>query len=283
MAEETTKTSANDGLVTSSGQGLVGIQPMHATDDERSRSPAAFSAVDDGCGCLELGDSSPQDDAPSSEGVLHSVGAAQAGVMSQPMELLGAPTAGVGGEEGPATPDEIVTVAHLWQEAKAFLRDLVFAVLIAILVIVFVVQPVRVEGTSMLPRLHDGERIFVNKFIYRFEKIERGDIVVFWYPNDPSKSFIKRVIGLPGETISIREGVVYVDGMPLEEKYIDPAFHVRRENMPPVYVRDHYYFVMGDNRDSSNDSRQWGLVPEKYIYGKAIFRYWPLSSFGTIN
>lgn len=283
MAEETTKTSANDDLVTSSGEGLVGFQPMHVTDDERSRSPASFNTMDDMRRCLETGDPYPRDDAPSSEGVFHFVGAPQAGVTSPPMELLGAPTAGVGREEGPASPDEVVTLAHLWQEAKAFLRDLVFAVLIAILVIVFVVQPVRVEGTSMLPRLHDGERIFVNKFIYRFEKIERGDIVVFWYPNDPSKSFIKRVIGLPGETISIREGIVYVDGMPLEEKYIDPTFHVRRENMSPVYVRDHYYFVMGDNRDSSNDSRQWGLVPEKYIYGKAIFRYWPLSSFGTIN
>jgi signal peptidase I len=190
---------------------------------------------------------------------------------------------GVTADHGASVADEAVNLAQLWQEAKAFLRDLAFAVVVAVLVIGFVVQPVRVEGTSMVPRLHDGERIFVNKFIYRFERIERGDIVVFWYPNDPSKSFIKRVIGLPGETISIREGVVYVDGVPLDESYIDPAFHIRRENMAPVYVRDHYYFVMGDNRDSSNDSRQWGLVPEKYIYGKAIFRYWPLSSFGAIK
>lgn len=283
MAEETTKTSADDELVASSGEGLVGFQPMRVTDDERGRSPVSLTAPDDAGGCSEIGDPCHRDEAPSSEHVFHSVGAPQTEVTAQPMELSDAPTARVGREEGPANPDDVVTLAHLWQEAKAFLRDLAFAVLIAVLVIVFVVQPVRVEGTSMLPRLHDGERIFVNKFIYRFEQIERGDIVVFWYPNDPSKSFIKRVIGLPGETISIREGIVYVDGMPLEEKYIDPAFHVRRENMSPVYVRDHYYFVMGDNRDSSNDSRQWGLVPEKYIYGKAIFRYWPLSGFGTIN
>jgi len=150
-------------------------------------------------------------------------------------------------------------------------------------VIVFVVQPVRVEGTSMLPHLHDGERIFVNKFIYRFNAIERGDIVVFWYPNDPSKSFIKRVIGLPGETVSIKDGIVYINGQPLEELYLDDHHHMRHENMSSTFIRPHYYFVMGDNRDSSNDSRQWGLVPEKYVYGKAIFRYWPPSSVGTIR
>ncbi|MBI3951229.1 MAG: signal peptidase I [Acidobacteria bacterium] len=170
-----------------------------------------------------------------------------------------------------------------WEEAKSFVRDLLFSVLVAVLVIVFVVQPVRVEGTSMLPHLHDGERIFVNKFIYRFDRIERDDIVVFWYPNDPDKSFIKRVIGLPGETVSIREGVVYIDGQPLDESYIDSPYHHRYENMPSTFVKNHYYFVMGDNRDASNDSRQWGLVPEKYIYGKAIFRYWPPGNVGTLK
>lgn len=174
-------------------------------------------------------------------------------------------------------------VIALGREIRAFLRDLALTVLIAIVIVTFVIQPVRVEGTSMLPRLHDGERIFVNKFIYKFEPIRRGDIVVFWYPNDPSKSFIKRVIGLPGETIAIRRGVVYINGEPLPEPYLDSRLHTREENMPPVYVREHYYFVMGDNRDSSNDSRQWGLVPEKYIYGKAVFRYWPLSNMGRLR
>ncbi len=170
-----------------------------------------------------------------------------------------------------------------WEETKSFLRDLVFSILVAVLVIVFVVQPVRVEGTSMLPHLHDGERIFVNKFVYRFDRIERGDIVVFWYPNDPDKSFIKRVVGLPGETVSIEEGVVYINGEPLEEDYIDPPYHDRPENMPSTFVRNHYYFVMGDNRDASNDSRSWGLVPEKYVYGKAIFRYWPPGNVGLLK
>src|SRR5215207_3666465 len=102
---------------------------------------------------------------------------------------------------------------HFWGEARLLVRDLVFALLIAALFVVFVVQPVKVEGTSMLPRLHDGERIFVNKLIYYDEyrwapKLDRGDIVVFWFPDDPSKSYIKRVIGLPGDTIEVHEGTV---------------------------------------------------------------------------
>jgi signal peptidase I len=154
----------------------------------------------------------------------------------------------------------------------------------AALLVVFVVQPVKVEGTSMLPRLHDGERIFVNKLIYYgVPKLERGDIVVFWYPNDPSKSYIKRVVGLPGETVEVREGRVMINGRVLEETYLDPQLNLSHMNHQPVLVKDHYYFVMGDNRDHSSDSRFWGLVPEKYIYGKALFRYWPIGSASMIS
>src|ERR1043165_5237845 len=177
---------------------------------------------------------------------------------------------------------------NLWSEARLLLRDLIFALMIAALVVVFVVQPVKVEGTSMLPRLHDGERIFVNKLIYYDEyrwapKLERGDIVVFWFPDDPSKSYIKRVIGLPGDTVEVRAGRVYVNGKELQEPSLDPTLNVAPDDHPPVYVRPHYYFVMGDNRDNSSDSRSWGLVPEKYIYGKALFRYWPLSKASFIR
>src|SRR2546426_6485400 len=176
----------------------------------------------------------------------------------------------------------------LWAESRLLLRDLIFALMIAALVVVFVVQPVKVEGTSMLPRLHDGERIFVNKLIYYDEyrwapKVERGDIVVFWYPDDPSKSYIKRVMGLPGDTVEIHEGMVRVNGPDLEEKYLDQRFNVSSRSQAPVYVRPNYYFVMGDNRDNSSDSRIWGLVPKKYIYGKALFRYWPLGSASVIH
>jgi len=184
-------------------------------------------------------------------------------------------------------PDE-ASRSSLWAEARLLLRDLVFALMIAALVLVFVVQPVKVEGTSMLPRLHDGERIFVNKLIYYDEyrwapKIERGDIVVFWYPDDPSKSYIKRVVGLPGETVEVREGTVYIDGLPLEEKYLDPQENLSTRSQAPVMVKPGYYYVMGDNRDNSSDSRSWGLVPKKYIYGKALLRYWPPSAASVIH
>ncbi|MET0624163.1 MAG: signal peptidase I [Pyrinomonadaceae bacterium] len=173
---------------------------------------------------------------------------------------------------------------HFWGEARLLFRDLVFALMIMALVLVFVAQPVKVEGTSMLPRLHDGERIFVNKLIYYgLPAIERGDIVVFWFPNDPGKSYIKRVIGLPGETVQVRGGRIFVNGKELQEPYLEHALNVAASDDPPVYVKPHYYFVMGDNRDNSSDSRSWGLVPEKYIYGKALFRYWPLADASVIR
>ena len=176
----------------------------------------------------------------------------------------------------------------LWAEGRLLLRDLIFALMIAALVVVFIVQPVKVEGTSMLPRLHDGERIFVNKLIYYDEfrwapKIDRGDIVVFWYPDDPSKSYIKRVVGLPGDTVELRDGIVRINGMELDEGYLDHKYNLSPKTQPPIYVRPNYYFVMGDNRDTSYDSRSWGLVPKKYIYGKALFRYWPLSAISVIH
>jgi signal peptidase I len=173
---------------------------------------------------------------------------------------------------------------HFWAEARLLFRDLIFALMIMALVLVFVIQPVKVEGTSMLPRLHDGERIFVNKLIYYgLPEIERGDIVVFWYPDDPSKSYIKRVIGLPGETVQVRDGRIMINGRELNEPYLDPALNAADYDGPPIYVKPHYYFVMGDNRDNSSDSRSWGAVPEKYIYGKALFRYWPLSQASIIR
>ncbi len=187
-------------------------------------------------------------------------------------------------------PEEPSASAGLWAEAKSITRDIIFAAVMAVLIVVFVVQPVKVEGTSMQPRLENDERIFVNKFDYTFWNIERGDIVVFWYPQDPSKSFIKRVIGLPGETIDMDAlGHITINGRPIDEPYLAPernqAARGRWNQVDSKYklISAHYYFVMGDNRDASNDSRSWGLVPEKYIYGKAMFRYWPLPRIGTLN
>jgi len=167
-------------------------------------------------------------------------------------------------------------------EARYWLRDLILSLLLAFIVIVFLYQPVQVEGTSMMPRLSNHERIFVNKFVYRFEPIQRDDIVVFLYPLDPSKSYIKRVIGLPGEWVSIRDGLVYINGRPLEESYVPPSY-LDHESYPPVYVPPGHYYVLGDHRESSNDSRVWGTVDRKYIYGKAVFVYWPFREMGVLQ
>jgi len=175
------------------------------------------------------------------------------------------------------------SAAHKWFfETRYWLRDLVLSVLLAFIVIVFLYQPVQVEGTSMMPRLGNHERIFINKFVYRFEPIQRGDVVVFWYPLDTSKSYIKRVVGLPGEWVTIQDGRVLVNGKSLAEPYVPPSY-LDRQSYPPVRVEPGHYFVLGDHRDSSNDSRVWGTVEQRYIYGKAVFVYWPLSQMGFVK
>lgn len=168
----------------------------------------------------------------------------------------------------------------LWE----LLHDVSIAVLFCFFLITFVAQAFRVQGTSMQPLLEDGERIVVNKLQYRFRPIERGDVVVFWYPRDPSVSFIKRVIGLPGDMIELKEGLVYVNGKLLDEPYLKGKESFRDlSNMPATEVRSGFYFVLGDHRGSSNDSRNWGEVPEKYIYGKAVLRFWPMAAAGAIH
>lgn len=177
----------------------------------------------------------------------------------------------------------------LWSESLKLLRDIVLIVAVFILLGVFVAQPVVVEGTSMLPQLHDGERLLVNKLVYyKFKSvswghIERGDVIVFWYPKDPEKSYVKRVIGLPGETVEVSRGKILINGNELNEPYLEAEHNQSLPSFEPKKVDEHFYFVMGDNRDNSSDSRYWGLVPEKYIYGKAFFRYWNPSSIGFIN
>ncbi|MGI8641589.1 MAG: signal peptidase I [Pyrinomonadaceae bacterium] len=177
----------------------------------------------------------------------------------------------------------------LWSESLKLLRDIILIVAVFILLGVFVAQPVVVEGTSMLPQLHDGERLLVNKMVYyKFQSVgwghlERGDIVVFWYPHDPDKSYVKRVIGLPGEMVELRSGKVFIDGQELNEPYLDTEHNRSLPNFQSKKVDEYYYFVMGDNRDNSSDSRYWGLVPEKYIYGKAFFRYWKPSEIGFLE
>jgi signal peptidase I len=173
-------------------------------------------------------------------------------------------------------PPRILPVLSVW------LRDLVISLAISAFIIVFLYQPVKVEGTSMMPSLDDQERIFVNKFVYRLEPIERGDIVVFRYPRDPSKSFIKRVIGLAGDHIQIDDGRVFVNGKLLDEDYV-PQIYADHRSSPELIVPPGSYFVLGDHRTMSNDSRDFGPVDAGFIYGKAVFGYWPMDKLGRLR
>ena len=163
-------------------------------------------------------------------------------------------------------------------------RDISLSVVLAVILIVFIYQPVKVEGTSMMPTLVEGERIFINKITYTLGsgRIDRGDTVVFWYPLDPSKSYIKRVIGIPGDTIEMYRGEVYVNGSELSEPYV-PEEYRDNYSMPKTVIPMDKYFVMGDHRSSSNDSRAWGMVDRKNIYGKAVFVYWPFDKMGAVR
>jgi len=161
-------------------------------------------------------------------------------------------------------------------------RDLLVSVAISVFIILFLYQPVRVEGTSMLPVLEDQDRLFINKFAYRFGHIERGDVVVFLYPNDRTKSYIKRVIGLPGDRLRIDHGTVWVNGQPLDEAYV-PVKYQDDRSQPEMTVPAGEYFVMGDHRSISSDSRDFGPVAQELIYGKAAFVYWPMDQAGVVR
>ena len=165
---------------------------------------------------------------------------------------------------------------HTWA------RDLVISVAVSTFIIFFLYQPVRVEGTSMLPMLEDQDRLFINKLAYRVGDIHRGDVIVFLYPHDHQKSYIKRVIALPGDDLRIDHGRVYVNGKQLTEKYVPPRFTDDR-SLPEAIVPQHQYFVMGDHRSISSDSRDFGAVDRGLIYGKAAFVYWPMDQAGVVR
>jgi signal peptidase I len=167
-------------------------------------------------------------------------------------------------------------ILHSW------IRDLLLAILVSFFIIFFVYQPVKVEGGSMEPGLEDQERIFINKLVYRWESISRGDIVVFHYPRDTRKSFIKRVIAVPGDRVSISYGHVYVNGKLVEEPYV-PGEYLDTGSYPERLVPPNAYFVLGDHRSMSNDSREFGPVSRSYIYGKAVFGYWPVEKMGVLR
>jgi signal peptidase I len=163
-----------------------------------------------------------------------------------------------------------------------WLRDLVFSALASVLIITFLYQPVRVEGTSMLPRLEDRDRLFINKFVYHLKAINRGDVVVFRYPEDVEKSYIKRVIALPGDRFQIVEGQVLINGHPISEPYV-PEEYRDDHPYPEITIPPDHYFMMGDHRSISQDSRVFGPVARELIYGKAVFVYWPKKDAGVVR
>lgn len=165
---------------------------------------------------------------------------------------------------------------------RSWLRDTAVSIIVSAFIIVFLYQPVRVEGTSMLPMLEDQDRLFINKIAYRVGEIHRGDVVVFLYPRDHQKSYIKRVIAVPGDDLRIDHGRVYVNGNRMPERYVPSRYTDDRSRAESV-IPPHEYFVMGDHRSISSDSRDFGPVDRALIYGKAAFVYWPIDQAGVVR
>lgn len=162
------------------------------------------------------------------------------------------------------------------------MRDLVLSIGVSAFIIIFLYQPVRVEGTSMLPNLEDEDRLFINKLAFRVGEIQRGDVVVFLYPRDQSKSYIKRVIGLPGDAVRIDHGNVFVNNRYVREPYV-PARFTDDRTTPMMRLGPDQYFVLGDHRNVASDSRDFGPVARNLIYGKASFVYWPMDQAGVVR
>ncbi|MFC2336650.1 MAG: signal peptidase I [Negativicutes bacterium] len=174
-----------------------------------------------------------------------------------------------------------MNMASLGEEIKDWIVSIAIAIVLAFLIRYFIVELYLVDGPSMRPTLQSAERLVVNKFIYRFRTPERGEILVFRYPRDPSRDFIKRVIAIPGDTIEIKDGRVYVNSTLLNEPYI---LSKTRGNYPLATVPEGHIFVMGDNRNNSEDSRfaDVGFVPFDLIKGKAMLVFWPIGQFKTL-
>ncbi|HPQ41075.1 MAG TPA: signal peptidase I [bacterium] len=177
---------------------------------------------------------------------------------------------------------------RILMETKEWSKSLLWGAIFVYFFTSYVFKAYKVEGTSMQPLLQDGERIFVNRLLYRVNDIKRGDVVVFYYPSEPKDYYIKRVLGLPGEIIEVRRGSVYVNNRKIDDHFV-PSYFRSRESVRKMRIPKGHYFVSGDHRNRSYDSRAWAgemdktpFVPEKYIMGKASFRYWPLTEFGII-
>ncbi len=194
----------------------------------------------------------------------------------------------IGAGGGPVTPFETAPVVRAdthadlslaWKrmghEILSGLQTLVSAAVYATLIVTFGFQVARVDGLSMAPTLEDHDRLIVNKLVYELGDPRPGDIVMLYYPLNPEKMFVKRVIAKEGDTVRIVDGRVFVNDIPLRDDYV-PAEFRSHDDYGPEVIKQGYYFVMGDHRNNSSDSRHWGFVPKKYIVGKVKLRWWPL-------
>ncbi|MBO8137732.1 MAG: signal peptidase I [Desulfotomaculum sp.] len=164
---------------------------------------------------------------------------------------------------------------------REIIESVVIAVILAVIIRTFIVEPFYIPSGSMEPTLMINDRIIVSKVSYYFGEPERGDIVVFKYPKDPSKNFVKRLIGKPGDVVELRSSKLYVNGQEVPENYLLPG--IRYADYGPVKIPDGHYLMLGDNRNNSEDSRYWGFLPEDLIIGKAVLIYWPIDRIGVPN
>jgi signal peptidase I len=184
----------------------------------------------------------------------------------------------------PATPDTRISIdgggalrmERVVEEIIAWLKTLASAAVYATLIVTFGFQVARVEGHSMAPTLADQDRLIVNKLAYRIGEPHIGDVVMLYYPLDPNKSFVKRVIAEEGDQVRIVDGKVYRNDVLLDDSFVPPDYR-SHDDWGPQVIPEGYYFVMGDHRNNSSDSRHWGFVPKKYIIGKVQLRWWPLA------
>lgn len=168
-------------------------------------------------------------------------------------------------------------LAQLGETLVTWFKTLASAAVYATLIVTFGFQVARVEGQSMVPTLHDQDRLIVNKLAYRLHDPQIGDIVMLYYPLDPDKSFVKRVIAEEGDTLRIVDGHVYRNDVLMDDSYVPPEYR-SHDDWGPEVIPQGYYFVMGDHRNNSSDSRVWRFVPKKYIIGKVQLRWWPIST-----
>jgi signal peptidase I len=197
------------------------------------------------------------------------------GALAEPLEALAEPLHALADPLDALGPPRLDAWARAGRDLMSGFQTLVSAAVYATLIVTFGFQVARVDGLSMAPTLEDHDRLIVNKLVYELGDPRPGDIVMLYYPVNPEKMFVKRVIAKEGETVRIVDGRVYVNDRPLRDDYV-PAEFRSHDDWGPQVVQQGYYFVMGDHRNNSSDSRHWGFVPKKYIVGKVKVRWWPL-------